>query len=69
MSDNYEIWTTDEVMDYLLVGRNTLYNLLRNGKIKGFKLTNYYRISHAKHLLKNSDTTIPYIASESGINT
>ena len=27
MSDNYEIWTTDEVMDYLLVGRNTLYNL------------------------------------------
>ena len=37
MSDNYEIWTTDEVMDYLLVGRNTLYNLLRKGKIKGFK--------------------------------
>ena len=38
MSDNYEIWTTDEVMDYLLVGRNTLYNLLRNGKIKGFNV-------------------------------
>ena len=38
MSDNYEIWTTDEVMDYLLIGRNTLYNLLRNGKIKGFKI-------------------------------
>ena len=32
MSDNYEIWTTDEVMDYLLVGRNTLYHLLRKGE-------------------------------------
>ena len=37
MSDNYEIWTTDEVMDYLLIGRNTMYELLRSGKIKGFK--------------------------------
>ena len=44
MSDNYEIWTTDEVMDYLLVGRNTLYNLLRNGKIKGFKIGSCWKI-------------------------
>ena len=56
MSDNYEIWTTDEVMDYLLVGRNTLYNLLRNGKIG----------SCWKIPKKAVDD---YIASESGINT
>ena len=61
MSDNYEIWTTDEVMDYLLVGRNTLYNLLRNGKIKGFKIGSCCKIP------KNA--VDDYISSESGINT
>ena len=44
MSDNYEIWTIDEVMDYLLIGRNTLYNLLRKGKIKGFKIGSCWKI-------------------------
>lgn len=44
MSDNYEIWTTDEVMDYLLIGRNTLYDLLRNGQIKGFKIGSCWKI-------------------------
>ena len=61
MSDNYEIWTTGEVMDYLLVGRNTLYNLLRKGKIKGFKIGSCWKIP--KKAVDN------YIASESGINT
>lgn len=61
MSDNYEIWTTDEVMDYLLVGRNTLYNLLRNGKIKGFKIGSCWKIP--------KKAVDDYIASESGINT
>lgn len=60
-SDNYEIWTTDEVMDYLLVGRNTLYNLLRNGKIKGFKIGSCWKIP--------KKAVDDYIASESGINT
>lgn len=44
MTDNYEIWTTDEVMDYLLIGRNTLYELLRTGKIKGFKIGSNLKI-------------------------
>ena len=61
MSDNYEIWTTDEVMDYLLVGRNTLYNLLRKGKIKGFKIGSCWKIP--------KKAVDDYIASESGINT
>ena len=59
--DNYEIWTTDEVMDYLLVGRNTLYNLLRKGKIKGFKIGSCWKIP--------KKAVDDYIASESGINT
>lgn len=44
MTDNYEIWTTDEVMDYLLIGRNTLYELLRTGKIKAFKIGSNWKI-------------------------
>ncbi len=38
------IWTTDEVMDYLLIGRNTLYELLRTGKIKAFKIGSNWKI-------------------------
>ena len=59
MSDNYEILTTDEVMDYLLIGRNTLYELLRSKKIKGFKIGSYRKIPH-----KAVDD---YIMEESGI--
>lgn len=44
MSDNYEILTTDEVMDYLFIGRNTMYELLRSGKIKGFKIGSCWKI-------------------------
>lgn len=44
MSDNYEILTTDEVMDYLFIGRNTIYDLLRSGKIKGFKIGSCWKI-------------------------
>lgn len=44
MSDNYKIWTTEEVMEYLLIGRNTLYDLLRLGKIKGFKIGTCWKI-------------------------
>lgn len=59
MSDNYEIWTTEEVMDYLLIGRNTLYELLRQGKIKGFKIGSCWKIS--------KKAVDDYIASESGM--
>lgn len=44
MSDNYEVLTTDEAMDYLLIGRNTMYELLRTKKIKGFKIGSSWRI-------------------------
>ncbi len=59
MSDNYEIWSTDEVMDYLLVGRNTLYNLLRQGKIKGFKSGSRWKIP--------KQAVDEYIIQQSGI--
>ena len=57
MSDDYEIWTTDEVMDYLLIGRNTIYELLRSGKIKAFKIGSSWKIP--------KKAVDDYIASES----
>ena len=59
MSDNYEIWTTDEVMNYLLIGRNTLYELLRTGKIKAFKIGSSWKIS--------KKAVDEYICRESGM--
>lgn len=59
MSDNYEIWTTEEVMDYLLIGRNTLYELLRQGKIKGFKIGSCWKIP--------KQAVDEYIIQQSGI--
>lgn len=59
MSDNYEILTTDEVMDYLMIGRNTIYELLKSGKLKGFKIGSCWKIPKA--------AVDEYILSESGL--
>ena len=59
MSDNYEICTADEVMDYLLIGRNTLYELLRSKKIKGFKIGSCWKIP--KKAVEN------YVMEQSGL--
>ena len=59
MSDNYEILTTDEVMDYLMIGRNTIYELLKNGKLKGFKIGSCWKIPKA--------AVDEYIMAESGL--
>lgn len=59
MSDNYEILTTDEVMDYLMIGRNTIYELLKSGKLKGFKIGSCWKIPKA--------AVDEYILLESGL--
>ncbi len=38
MTENNEIMKFEEVMEYLNIGKSTLYNLLRNGEIKSFKI-------------------------------
>lgn len=52
------------------ISRAKLYQVLKyanSGSIKN--LTNYYRVHHAKHLLKNTDLAIQYIADESGFES
>lgn len=60
----------EELAKTLGMSRAKLYQTLKlagSGSLK--KLTNYYRISHAKHLLKHTDTNIQYIATESGFDS
>ncbi len=39
-----DILTLEEMMDMLAIGKNTAYKLLRQGKIKSFRLGNSYKV-------------------------
>lgn len=39
-----DIITVREMMDMLAIGKNTAYKLIREGKIKSFRLGNSYKI-------------------------
>ena len=43
-NNEYDILTPEETMDYLNIGRNTLYNLLNSGKLKGFRIGRNWKI-------------------------
>ena len=44
MTDNNEIMKFEEVMEYLNIGKSTLYKLLRSGKITSFKIGKVWKI-------------------------
>ncbi|MGN0606225.1 MAG: helix-turn-helix domain-containing protein [Oscillospiraceae bacterium] len=39
-----EIMTFEEVMTFLSIGKNTLYNLLKSGEINAFKIGKVWKI-------------------------
>lgn len=39
-----EIFTREEVMEILKIGRSTFYKLLQTGELKGFKEGNRYKV-------------------------
>ncbi len=43
-NNEYDILTPEETMDYLNIGRNTLYSLLNSGKLKGFRIGHNWKI-------------------------
>ena len=60
----------EDLARILGISRSKLYQILKlagAGSIK--KLTNYYRVLHAKQLLKQTDSSIPYIATDSGFDS
>lgn len=44
MADNNEIMRFEEVMEYLNVGKNTLYGLLKSGELNAFKIGKVWKI-------------------------
>ena len=39
-----DVLTIREMMDMLAIGKNTAYKLIREGKVKSFRLANSYKI-------------------------
>lgn len=39
-----DVLTITDLMDYLAVGKNTAYSLIREGKIKSFRIGHNYKI-------------------------
>ena len=44
MTDDYEILTPEDVMDYLYIGRNAVYKLLKSGELKAFRVGRNWKI-------------------------
>ena len=44
MDEKKEILTREEVMDILKIGRSTFYKLMQEGKLKGYKDGNRYKV-------------------------
>lgn len=45
MIDKYDdIFTIDDLMEYLFVSRNTAYKLVNSGEIKAFKIGRFHKI-------------------------
>lgn len=42
--ENNDIMRFEEVMEYLDIGKNTLYGLLKNGEINAFKIGKVWKI-------------------------
>lgn len=40
----HDVMTVEELMEYLFIGRNSAYRLIRSGKIKALKIGRIYRI-------------------------
>lgn len=56
-NNEYDILTPEEVMDYLNIGRNSLYTLLNSGEIKAFRVGRNWKIPR-KSLDKYIDESI-----------
>ena len=44
MMDNNEIMQIEEVMEYLNIGKNTMYGLLKCGELNAFKIGKVWKI-------------------------
>lgn len=62
--------TSEQLAHYLGISRTKVYQILKVTESSSIKdLTNSYRVDYAKHLLKNTNAPIQYIATESGFSS
>jgi AraC-type DNA-binding domain-containing proteins len=62
--------TIDDLCRNVGVSKSSLYRLLRStGSVTYKDLIDFYRIEHAKNLLKNTKNPIPFIAQSSGFDS
>ena len=47
MMDHNEIMQIEEVMEYLNIGKNTMYGLLKSGELNAFKIGKVWKIPKA----------------------
>ena len=47
MMENNEIMQIEEVMEYLNIGKNTMYGLLKSGELNAFKIGKVWKIPKA----------------------
>ena len=43
-----KIYTTDDLVEVLKVGRRTLYNYIKAGQLKGFKIGQHWRFTETE---------------------
>ena len=55
--NDYEVMTAYEVMDYLGIGENTLYRLLKSGELGAFRIGRIWKIPR-KELDKYIDKSV-----------
>jgi len=44
--DDIKVYTLEEVQNILKVTRRTIYNYIKEGKLKAVKMGKYWRVSH-----------------------
>ena len=44
MMDNNDILRIEDVMEYLNIGKNTIYSLLQSGELKAFRIGKLWKI-------------------------
>ncbi len=63
-------FTISDLCKSVGISKSSLYRLLKKTSLGSYKdLINFYRIEHAKYLLKNTNCPISYIASVSGFDS
>ena len=45
MADKMKVYTIEELVDVLQVTRRTIYNYLKDGKLKAVKMGKYWRVT------------------------